>query len=131
MELHAANESPDEACGLVAGRNSEVEFFYPLTNVATEADRYVVDPVGHVRALRHAERSGWCLTGVFHSHPGGRAELSVRDIEEANEPDWVYFVAGSDGVRAWVLAGRTPVEVDIDVKEPLRSATATLRRHAG
>lgn len=111
MAVHARNEAPNEACGLVAGSSGQVRFFYPLDNVAPSVDRYVVDPVGHVSALRHAERSGWELIGVFHSHPSGSAIPSATDIAETFEPDWISFISGSGGVRAWQIAGGVPREM--------------------
>lgn len=126
MEVHGANEEPAEACGLVAGIDDRVRFFYPLTNVAASSSEFVVDPIGHGRALRHAEASGWSLIGVFHTHPRGSAIPSERDRAELFDPDWIQFVGGPAGIRAWRQVGEQLVEVTLDPG----SATTTLRRHA-
>ena len=127
MRVHGANEQPNEACGLVAGHDAQVRFFYPLTNTAASDAEFVVDPIGHGRALRHAEASGWRLIGVFHTHPAGPALPSQRDIDEAFDPSWIHFLGGTDGIRAWTQAGGQVSEATIDVHAP----AATLRRHAG
>ena len=113
MLVHAGNELPNEACGLLAGNGDEVCFFYPLTNVASSPTRYTVDPDGHFGALQHAERNGWQLAGVFHRHPDAIAEPSAVDVEAALEPDWSHVILGVDGLRAWTVRGRTVEEQEI------------------
>ena len=72
-----------------------VGFVWPTaSNRDQSASNYTVDPSEHVRALRHAERNGWSLGGVFHSHPDGDAHPSCTDVAGALEPDWLYAVVG-------------------------------------
>lgn len=115
MLVHADNESPNEACGLVAGEGTDVRFFYPLTNIVPSPVSYEVDPAGHFGALRHAERSGWRLLGVFHTHPASSAEPSASDVAGALEPAWFHLILGEEGIRAWIItdgqAGEQPLEL--------------------
>lgn len=99
MWAHAQTAVPDEACGLLAGRDSAVRMAYCLTNIAASPSRYTVDPTGHFGALQHAERNGWDLIGVFHSHPHGPAVPSATDIAGALEPGWHYLILGFAGRR--------------------------------
>lgn len=95
MEHHARWSAPDEACGLFAIDDSDVvTMVYCLTNVDRSPRTYTVDPYEHLRALEHAERSGWTIGGVFHSHPDGSAELSRTDVAQALDPSWIYVVLG-------------------------------------
>ncbi len=96
MWNHVRFCEPQEACGLLAGSGSTVAMVYCLTNVAAGCDRYTVEPRGHFGALRHAERNGWELIGVFHSHPSGPPVPSRHDVEGALEPGWHYVILGCD-----------------------------------
>lgn len=115
MHRHAETAQPNEACGLLAGSGRDVCFFYPLANVDARPDRYTLDPAGHVKALHHADERGWELIGVFHSHPVSPAVPSPIDLAQALEPDWLYVIHGSDGLRAWRLGTRRPEEVPIEL----------------
>ncbi len=102
---------------------------YALTNVENSPVAYTIDPTEHYRALQHAERSGWSLIGVFHSHPSGPAVPSEVDRRLAWEPNWHYVIVGGDDfseVRSFaVRAGRVDEEI-VDVS-PLPSRYATDR----
>jgi proteasome lid subunit RPN8/RPN11 len=98
---HARFALPFEACGLLAvDEGGGLRMAYCLTNVDRSATSYTVDPTEHLRALRHAERSGWSLGGVFHSHPGGAGYPSAADVAGALEPDWLYAVIGMSDPEA-------------------------------
>jgi [CysO sulfur-carrier protein]-S-L-cysteine hydrolase len=98
MRQHARFCAPEEACGLIAvdaaGRPRMV---YCLTNDEHSARRFTVSPSEHFGAMRHAERHGWEIGGVFHSHPSGQAAPSPTDIEHAPDRTWWYLVVGFDG----------------------------------
>ena len=109
---HATDSLPNEACGLLVGRGRRADRFVPVTNVAASPDRYTLDPEQHYRVLIQAESDSQEILGVFHSHPTSAAEPSVTDISLAEEPGWVWVIAGdvarSPVVRAWrIVAGRS------------------------
>lgn len=89
---------------------------YPLTNSADSSVRFTIEPREHFGALMHAERSGWEIGGVFHSHPGGEAILSPNDVSQPHDPSWVHVVVGlrpDAHLRAWRIEEGRPVEVRI------------------
>jgi proteasome lid subunit RPN8/RPN11 len=119
MVAHARFCLPREACGLLAMDGAgRLRMAYCLTNADRSEDTFTIDPYEHVKALRHAERAGWRLGGVFHSHPRGAARPSPVDVARALEPDWLYAVVGTPeaerpDVRGfWIRHGRV-------VEEPL------------
>lgn len=126
---HAFWCEPNEACGLLAGIGGQVRMVYALTNVASSPVAYTVDPTEHFRALQHAERAGWDLIGVFHSHPNGPAEPSEVDRRLALAPAWHYVIVGGAGfgeLRSFrIRDGHTEEEV-VDCS-PLPSGHATDR----
>ncbi|GIU91211.1 MAG: Mov34/MPN/PAD-1 family protein [Acidimicrobiia bacterium] len=119
MLVHAENCYPEEACGLVAGDRRGLRMAYPLTNVLASPTNYTIDPVEHFRALKHAERQGWELVGVFHSHPHSQAYPSPTDVRLAPDPEWVYFLIGladrdRPQLRAFRIHDGTITEIDIE-----------------
>jgi proteasome lid subunit RPN8/RPN11 len=88
---------PEESCGLLAGpEDGSIRMAYPLTNVLHSHTNYTIDPTEHFRSLKHADRQGWDLIGVFHSHPHTQAYPSVTDVRLAVEPDWLYVLVGME-----------------------------------
>ena len=71
---HAFACHPEESCGLLASDPSgRLRMAYPLTNALHSPTNYTIEPTEHFRALKHAELSGWEISGVFHSHPHSEA----------------------------------------------------------
>ena len=93
MVVHAQNCHPEESCGLIAGTSDgDVTMAYPLTNALHSSTNYTIEPREHFRALRHAERLGWDIVGVFHSHPHSPAYPSPTDVRLAPDPGWLYVL---------------------------------------
>lgn len=114
MVAHARAMLPNEACGLLAGDGKTVRFGYPLTNDQLAPDRFTIAPAEHFGAVNHAERRGWEILGVFHSHPRGRALLSPYDIAQAHDPNWVHVVVGfvpRIEIRTWRIVDGRAIEV--------------------
>jgi len=106
MVAHARFTQPEEACGLVAGpEDGPIRMAYCLSNRDRSPYRFTVDPTEHYRAMQHAERNGWALLGVFHSHPSSAPLPSAVDVATALDPHWVYLIVGlGEGERAEVRA---------------------------
>ncbi len=71
---------------------AEVREVYPAANTALSARLYTVEPKDLLRADRAAERAGWSLIGVWHSHTHSPAYPSPTDIAAAPDPLWHYVV---------------------------------------
>ena len=116
---HAGFAAPEEACGLLAfDHPRHLRFVYCLTNADRSAHRFTIDSTEHFRALQHAERHGWEIAGVFHSHPHGSAQPSPTDIEAAQEPSWVHVIVGlgdvsRPAVRAFSIGAGAAREVPL------------------
>ena len=83
MIVHVDTQSPLEACGLLAGRDSIVEHVLEVTNQAQSQVRYVMDPIEQLNAFEWIDSHGLELLGIFHSHPTGPETVSPTDIAEA------------------------------------------------
>lgn len=106
MLAHAYGCHPEESCGLLAADPAgRVRMAYPLTNALHSPTSYTVDPTEHFRALKHAERAGWDLIGVFHSHPHSSGYPSPTDVRLAAEPDWLYVLVGMENYDRPTIRG--------------------------
>ena len=115
MVAHCLDCFPLEACGLLAGVQSQVHDIYPASNAARSARLYTVEPVDLLRADRSAEAAGLSLIGVWHSHTHTPALPSPTDVDQAPDPDWHYvLVSLSDSepvVRSYrIIAGQVEEE---------------------
>lgn len=92
MAEHVLAGYPLEACGLLVGRGGEVVRFVPCTNTTRSARIYAIDPGEHLRAELAAERDGWEIIGVVHSHTHTEAYPSPTDVAQAPDPGWHYVI---------------------------------------
>ncbi len=91
---------PNEACGILAGRDGRVEKIYCMTNAKPGPAYYEMDPEEQFQVMKDIRREGLAMVGMFHSHPAGRAYPSSVDVEKAywpgtqlpNYPDAVYVI---------------------------------------
>ena len=83
MTAHVQSQAPLEACGLLAGRDSQVESVLEVANQAQSEVRYVMDPLEQLYAFEWIESNGQELLGIFHSHPSGPEVVSPSDIAQA------------------------------------------------
>jgi proteasome lid subunit RPN8/RPN11 len=109
MIAHVDSQAPLEACGLLAGRGSNVESVLAVTNQAQSPVRYVMDPIEQLHAFEWIESQGLELLGIFHSHPTGPEVVSPTDIADAAYDVVYVIVFRADGkwhTRGfWIEAG--------------------------
>ena len=69
IAVHGEAMAPHEGCGLVlVDDEGAVVFAVCLTNADASPLRFTIDPSEHHGTIRFAERNGWSVGGVFHSH---------------------------------------------------------------
>lgn len=92
MIEHAHLYAPNEACGLVAGRDGKATRFYPTPNAERSRTRYSIPPADLLRITQDIERRGEVLYATFHSHPETEAYPSDTDIRLAFYPNAFYLI---------------------------------------
>ena len=80
---HVTRHAPLEACGLLAGRENQVDKMIGVRNQAQSPVRFVMDPYEQLNAFDWIDSNGLDLLGIFHSHPAGPETVSATDIAEA------------------------------------------------
>ena len=99
MRRHVSAAAPLEACGLLAGRDAEVQRVIEMRNALQSPVRFKLDPREQLRAFDQIEAEGMELLGIFHSHPAGPETLSATDVAESAYD--VVHVVWSRPRRAW------------------------------
>src|SRR5438067_7654649 len=92
MVEHAIRELPNEACGLLAGRDGSFVRFYPMTNADHSPVTYRLDPGEQIRVFNEIEERSWELAGIFHSHTHTEAYPSPTDLGQAFYPEAYYML---------------------------------------
>ena len=119
---HALAERPDEACGIIGGREGRVERILPVTNIAPDPrEHYTLDHTELGRALLAFERDGLDLIAFYHSHPHSDPIPSRTDVALATYPDTPYLIvglhSGDPEFAAWRLAGGDAERVPLHIGE--------------
>ncbi|MDR3127242.1 MAG: M67 family metallopeptidase [Tannerellaceae bacterium] len=89
----ANQELPNEACGLLTGRDERVEQRFPLTNIDHSPEHFSFDPQEQFLVLKEARNAGQKILANYHSHPASPARPSKEDIRLAYDPNLVYIIA--------------------------------------
>lgn len=96
MQAHVARLAPQEACGLLAGRDHQVTSIFLVTNELASPVRFRMDAREQLQAMEKIDAEGLDLLAIFHSHPRGPAVPSVTDIDEAAYPvvNIIWYASG-------------------------------------
>lgn len=111
--------APRECCGLVEGlRNGDDVYataLHPAKNLSEAADCFDIAPADHIAASKTARARGRMLIGCYHSHPGGVAKPSARDVAGGAEENFLWLIAGSDRLAGFVYRAGDFEEIAIGV----------------
>lgn len=111
MARLAEAAAPREACGLLLGDGGRIAGLAPSPNLATGVDAFEIDAGLHLRLARQGRFTARAVMGVWHSHPRSAAVPSPRDIAGAWDETLVWLITGTDGTRAFRIAGGAAAEV--------------------
>ncbi len=89
---HCIDELPDEACGILAGKNGVVEKAYAMRNADKSPENFLMDPQEQLKVMKDIRNLGLEMTGIYHSHVASQAYPSERDLELAFYPQTSYCI---------------------------------------
>lgn len=106
---------PDEACGILGGRDGRITTVRCMRNVRPGPASYEMDPEEQFQVIKEFRRERQDLAAIFHSHPAGPAYPSGIDVERAywpgtlfpNYPGAVYLIVSLRERNAPVVKGFT------------------------
>jgi len=92
MVEHGLAGFPNEACGLLAGKEGRPVKFFPMTNRDVSPVTYRLDPKEQLQVFDEIDREGWELLAIFHTHTHSEAAPSETDRKQAFYPEAAYLV---------------------------------------
>lgn len=91
MLEHAAEDHPNEVCGMLGVLDGKVMAHYRIRNAHPSPYRYEMDAKEHFMTLREVEDAGW-EPAFYHSHSHSPAAPSDTDIRLATYPTNFYLI---------------------------------------
>ena len=110
----ARSELPNEACGVIAGKEGRAARRYPMRNVDESPLTYRFDAKEQYRVMSEIEDEGLELWAIYHTHTHTEAYPSPTDVERAGYPEWWYLIVTLKGEAPMLRAYRI---VDGQIKE--------------
>jgi proteasome lid subunit RPN8/RPN11 len=92
MVEHGMSGFPNEACGLLAGKEGRPVRFFPMRNSDASPVTYRLDPMEQLEVFDEMDDQGWELLGIFHTHTHSQAFPSETDRQQAFYPEASYLV---------------------------------------
>ncbi|MFI6604589.1 Mov34/MPN/PAD-1 family protein [Nonomuraea sp. NPDC050536] len=92
---HARADHPDEACGVIAGRDGVPERFIPMENAERSPTFYRFDSLEQLRVWRGMDDRDETPVVIYHSHTATEAYPSRTDVNYASEPDAHYVLVST------------------------------------
>ena len=116
----ARDESPNECCGILAGKDGWVKKVYKLTNIDASPESFSVDPKEQLKVMKEIRTLGLEMLGIYHSHLASSAYPSNRDVELAFYPDVYYLIISlkdkdNPQVRAFRIIEGKIIEKEIKI----------------
>ena len=118
---HAFSETPQEACGLLAGTHNHIMRCIPLANISpSPATHFLMDPREQVRALKEIDVDDVEWIGVYHSHPMSPPIPSPTDIADTVDYSLLQLIVSLEHatpqLKLWQVGATavTPLELVFD-----------------
>lgn len=112
---------PEEACGLMAGHDGQVERLFLVPNELHSPVRFRMEPQAQLEALMAIDRDGMDLVAIFHSHPTGPPVPSETDVSEFAYPGAATMIWAPEGsgwsARAFLIDSGRFEEVAVSFVE--------------
>jgi proteasome lid subunit RPN8/RPN11 len=86
MVAQAIAELPNEACGIILGKDGAATQLRRTRNAEDSPFRYNIDPLDLLKAEREADANGWDVLVIYHSHVASEAYPSATDVRLSQWP---------------------------------------------
>lgn len=124
---HARRDHPDEACGVIAGKDGAATRMFEMENAERSPTFYRFEATEQLRVWREMDDADEVPLVIYHSHTATEAHPSRTDISLASEPDAHYLLVSTrdpdtEEVRSFrIVEGvvtEEPVRVTDDAPAP-------------
>ena len=114
---HCKETYPNEACGILAGKNRVVQKVFKMKNMDTSSVSYLLEPGEQFTVMKEIRQQGLEMTAIFHSHPYTDAYPSAKDIRLAFYEDSFYVIVSlihkAPVIKAFEIKNGFVTEVEI------------------
>ncbi len=117
MVAHGLAAFPNEACGLLAGKERRPTKFFAMSNQDASPVSYRLDPREQLRVFDEIDDAGWDLLGIFHTHTHSDAYPSETDLRQAFYPEALYLLMSLSDRSKPVLRGYRLSDGRVDEEE--------------
>lgn len=113
-------EFPNEACGILAGKNCKAEKVYEMANADKSPSTYFMDAREQLKVMKEIRNLGLEMLGIYHSHVASEAYPSSHDVELAFYPDTSYAIVSlkdkdSPQIRSFKIAEGKITEEEVKI----------------
>lgn len=120
MVAHARAGLPNEACGVIAGRDGAPAKIYLTANAEQSPYRYNIDPRELKVIYDEMDEQGWEMLVVFHSHVATEAYPSRTDVRLAvwfPEAHYVIISLAEDepSIRSFRIVDGEVTEEELEI----------------
>lgn len=116
---HARRDHPDEACGVIAGRDDKATRVVEMENAERSPTFYRFDAQEQLRVWRAMDDADEVPMVIYHSHTATEAHPSRTDISLASEPGAHYLLVSTrvqtDEVRSFRIADGAVTEEPVQI----------------
>ncbi len=91
---HCREGYPNEVCGILAGKGTEVSRIYKMRNLEPSPVSYMMDPAEQFDVVKEMRQQNLSMVAIYHSHPSAVAYPSQKDVNLAFYNEAVYVIVG-------------------------------------
>ena len=92
---HARRDHPDEACGVIAGKDGVATRVFEMENAERSPTFYRFDAKEQLQVWRAMDDADEVPFVIYHSHTATEAHPSRTDISLSSEPDAHYLLVST------------------------------------
>ncbi len=89
---YCKSELPNEACGILGGKDNTVTEIYCMENIEKSPESFLMNPKEQLQVIKDLRKKDLAMIAIFHSHPATPARPSKKDISMAFYEDIYYII---------------------------------------
>ena len=120
MLRQAKAGAPIEVCGILAGRDGQVQRLYKMTNTDQSNNHFMMIPEEQFKVVKDIRAVGLEMLAIYHSHPETPARPSEEDIRLALTLDVIYVIVSlqktdKHDVKGFTIENNKAVKVPVEI----------------
>lgn len=114
-------EFPNEACGILAGKDGRVEMVYRMVNIDKSSKTFFMDPKEQLKVMKEIRNLNLEMIGIYHSHIASEAYPSRHDVKLAFYTEVSYIIVSikdrdNPSVRSFKIAEGNITEEEVRIE---------------